>query len=236
MRQFFLFLMMTSFCFSAFTDELLQQVLSTQKVANKISDTKSVSLLLSGAISVATVNRFDDEIRSGWSNHKQMSKSLSSWGDFLGSGIPSLMIVGGQYLWDPQEQNWMSHARAVAWETAIVTIMKYSFGRKRPGGSQNHLSFPSGHTAVAFATATSLTYSYGWKVGVVAFPVATFVGFSRLADDAHWGSDVVGGAFVGFIVARACSFIETDESLTSRAQWLPYISPEQSSLTYVYSF
>ena len=112
--------------------------------------------------------------------------------------------------------------------------MKYSFGRQRPGNSASYQSFPSGHTAVAFATATNLSYSYGWRAAAVSFPIALFVGASRLADDMHWGSDVVAGAFIGFIIARACSESESPGQLA--AGLTPIISPEFSGFNYVYSF
>ena len=49
------------------------------------------------------------------------------------------------------------------------------------------------------------------------FPIAIFVGLSRLADDAHWASDLVGGAVVGFLTARASTYDFDENSATSTA-------------------
>lgn len=59
-------------------------------------------------------------------------------------------------------------------------------------------SFPSGHTAEAFSTATSLTLmTRKWYVAVPAYTWATLVGQSRLYLGVHYPSDVIGGAVLG---------------------------------------
>ena len=92
----------------------------------------------------------------------------------------------------------------------------------------------------SFATATSLTYAYGWKAAVIAYPIAAFVGLSRLSDDAHWGSDVVAGTFVGVFMARAC-FYELDEkgkvtASQSQLDYFPIFEPAKSGFGLVYMF
>lgn len=62
---------------------------------------------------------------------------------------------------------------------------------------------PSGHTQAAFSIAASMTESYGWKVGLPFWGMGIFTGLSRLADNAHWLSDVVAGATIGAFFGRA---------------------------------
>lgn len=63
---------------------------------------------------------------------------------------------------------------------------------------KNGYSLPSGHTSVAFATATSLAISCKkWYVVVPAFTWAASVGYSRLYLGLHYPSDVLAGAVIG---------------------------------------
>lgn len=235
MRPFFLILM-TFISVQVSAYELLEKTIATDHVKEKVIDRTSLQLWGLGLASSLTVGPYDERIRENWYDHQQMSKSVSSLGDFLGTGIPGVLLVGSQYFFDSNELNWQSHARALFWQTAVVTTMKLTTARKRPGGSENRHSFPSGHTATAFATATSLTYAYGWKAAVVAYPLATLVGLSRLADDAHWGSDVVAGAFVGGILARASVLDSESQKKNETVLFVPNFSPNVASLTCIYSF
>jgi membrane-associated phospholipid phosphatase len=86
--------------------------------------------------------------------------------------------------------------------TGTLTLgAKAAVGRKRPDGT-NRRSFPSGHASGTFATATVLHRHYGWKVGVPAYAVASYVAASRINHDQHYLSDVVFGAAVGILVGR----------------------------------
>lgn len=59
-------------------------------------------------------------------------------------------------------------------------------------------SFPSGHTAVAFATATSLSLAYPkWYVIAPSFAYAGAVAWSRMYLGVHYPSDLLGGILIG---------------------------------------
>src|SRR5215213_3354450 len=94
--------------------------------------------------------------------------------------------------------------------------LKYSVGRERPNETDDPgrfvpfnrenrwQSFPSGHATVAFSLAASISEEARepWVTGV-AYGTAALVGWSRVYDDRHWTSDVVGGALVGVVMSRA---------------------------------
>jgi undecaprenyl-diphosphatase len=69
-------------------------------------------------------------------------------------------------------------------------------------------SMPSGHTAFAFTTATSLFNAYPkWYVGLPLYAWATSVGYSRLYLGQHYPSDVLLGAVVGTGSALASNWL-----------------------------
>jgi membrane-associated phospholipid phosphatase len=83
----------------------------------------------------------------------------------------------------------------------MVEPLKFAVGRLRPDGS-NHQSFPSGHAAVTFATATVIERHLGWKKAAVGYVIASYVAMSRVHDNRHYLSDVIFGSAVGAIAGR----------------------------------
>ena len=84
---------------------------------------------------------------------------------------------------------------------AMTAGIKLSVGRTRPDGTQ--YSFPSGHASVTFATATVVQRHFGWKAGIPAYGLATYVAASRIQDKRHFLSDVTFGAALGIVAGRA---------------------------------
>jgi membrane-associated phospholipid phosphatase len=83
----------------------------------------------------------------------------------------------------------------------------YDFRLFRGLSDSKYRSFPSGHTINAFAFASTLTRETQfwwphsvWYVGTVFYGGATLMGFSRIYNNAHWASDVMGGAAIGTLI------------------------------------
>lgn len=88
--------------------------------------------------------------------------------------------------------------------TGMVNLGKNSFGRMRPDESSAN-SYPSGHTATAFACATLFHLEYGARsplYSVGGFTIASLTGLSRVVNNRHWASDVLCGAAVGIFAAE----------------------------------
>ena len=79
----------------------------------------------------------------------------------------------------------------------VVNGLKLTTGVLRPDAT-NYFSFPSGHTATAFALATSLSVKYPkWYVIAPSALWACSVGVSRMNEGVHYPSDVLAGAAIG---------------------------------------
>jgi len=63
-------------------------------------------------------------------------------------------------------------------------------------------SFPSGHTSAMFATATVIHRRWGWRAGLPAYLLASYVGATRL-ENVHYLSDVTFGAALGVAAGLA---------------------------------
>jgi hypothetical protein len=83
----------------------------------------------------------------------------------------------------------------------LVEPIKFATRRERPDGS-NRQSFPSGHAAITFATATVIERHLGWRKSLLGYAIASYVAASRLHDNRHYLSDVIFGAAVGSIAGR----------------------------------
>jgi membrane-associated phospholipid phosphatase len=103
---------------------------------------------------------------------------------------------------------------AIAVSGIGVQIVKHLIGRARPRllaqmgtlsfhpftSPDAYASFPSGHTASAFAAATALSLMLP-RYHRVLFLCATAIGLSRIVVGQHYPSDVLAGAAFGFVVA-----------------------------------
>lgn len=106
-------------------------------------------------------------------------------------------------------------AAALTAAGAMNGFVKVGVGRRRPGADNDPTSFrpvamddhwqsfPSGHTVVAFSLAAAIAEEakQPW-VSALSYGAAGVVGWSRVYEDRHWASDVVGGALIGTLSSK----------------------------------
>lgn len=130
---------------------------------------------------------------------------------------------------------------------ATVTALKKITKIDRPDGS-NVDSFPSGHTALAFAGAEFLYQEYKdvsvWY-GVSGYVVATATGALRIYNNKHWLTDVVAGAGIGILSTKAAYWLQpylsqhifgSSKNKTTGALFSPYYDGKQMGGTFVMTF
>jgi membrane-associated phospholipid phosphatase len=90
---------------------------------------------------------------------------------------------------------------AHAMNLGFTYALKWGIGRIRPDGTP--LSFPSGHTSIAFTTATLMYNWHGPLAGIPMYSFAVLTALSRISDKQHWPTDVLFGAILGTVTTRA---------------------------------
>ncbi len=145
-------------------------------------------------------DRVSDPIATDTAEDRPL-KQYTKYGDWGGKGGPNVIYFAGQAVAGAfGNKNGFSRAGQMLWGTlyaiGLANGLKTVTEEPRPNGWDNK-SFPSGHTASAFAFASVVGAEHGWGWGTAAYLGAAFVGYSRMNDNKHWFHDVLGGATIG---------------------------------------
>jgi len=174
--------------------------------------------IVTAAIAIAIAFHFDAAVRDFMSRHQSASMSkfmrnVSLFGDW-----PSHLLLGLLLLaiaWRRHSQKWMriflSMILAMALTGIVGTVIKRAVPRARPsvkselhwGGprfSTKYHAFPSGHVGASTAFFGVLIFARR-RIGLACLPIPILIGFSRMYLGAHYLSDVVCAAVLGFVCA-----------------------------------
>ena len=116
---------------------------------------------------------------------------------------------------------------------SVFTTLKYTVKEERPDQSDD-LSFPSGHTSIAFTNAALLYYEYKdsnvWYASS-GFLFATATGILRIANNRHYTSDVLTGAGIGLASGLIVSYWNPFKSVTfgKKKKTTAYVYPQIGS-------
>ena len=180
--------------------------------------------LIAGGIFGASFAAFavDDDIRTHYRKHRSgLLKSVSSVTTHFGDYKYELPVIAGTWAVGLATKNKTlgkiaaDGAEASIFAAGMVTpLLTYATGRRLPRDNENAMKFkpftpgrfgyPSGHTTEAFAMATvidqNLRKSCGYWPTPFLYAIAVGTAHSRIYDGAHYLSDVVLGAGIGWAV------------------------------------
>ncbi len=174
-----------------------------------------------GVAVLALLSPIDAPVARGMADHPSTTRTnvanqLSRMGqvEVIAPVVGGLALAGVIWRDRSLERTAVRTAEGVAIAGVATQLTKYLVARERPyadpdldasdfGYGHATPSFPSGHTAAAFALATALGDASGRTWARLAlWAVAAGTGWARVAQQAHWTTDVLAGAAVGIGAAR----------------------------------
>lgn len=167
-----------------------------------------VALITTGSILLNSP--LNDDLQSN--SRKLFGKDFHSVTDNFFPFVPVAQIyLGKSFGFKPKNdfrQQSINIVMANVIGVSVTEVIKRTAKEERPDQSDN-FSFTSGHTAVAFTTATLLYYEYKdsnlWYAGS-GFLFATATGILRVANNKHYTSDVLAGAGIGIASGLIVSY------------------------------
>lgn len=169
---------------------------------------------------VGTALLLDGPVRDEAQRHRSPGADrFAKQAQLFGAGY-AFAVIGGVWSYGKlAEDAEAQRAGLDALEASLIAggligpAIKATVGRARPSQGvgafhfepfRGGVSFPSGHTTEAFAVATAISehYPQPWVRGL-AYGTAALVGASRIQQNAHFTSDVLAGALLGTLTARA---------------------------------
>jgi membrane-associated phospholipid phosphatase len=198
-------------------------------------------IIIGTALTVAAFSIDKDVKKIVQSNKNETLNTLSKIFNEAGSeysvGIPIAGYIIGYYTNNQKfaEASKVSVASAVV-AASITFPIKYAVNRERPDRSDND-SFPSGHTALAFAIFGS--YAKFYNEGItpyLLYTTAALTGFSRIYKNKHYLSDVVAGATIGIISIPIGQWLEENLSVRFGIGGYIRISKKEAGINLKYNF
>jgi len=234
-----------SLCLALFIPVTLSaQVTDTITHHTETTGKKVVSMLLAPTILIgAGIATMDDRgFYSSYDAYECIQKNYpdfhSNLDDYL-MLVPAIGVYGLNLAGVKGKNNFLDRSLLYLFSFSLATVttgvIKRSTNVLRPDGS-DHYSFPSTHTAIAFASATFLHEEYKEQsvwYGVAGYSIATATGVIRMLNNEHWMSDVLVGAGMGILSTKIVYWLYpmVKRSIGSRSasksnlSLVPYVSP-----------
>lgn len=186
---------------------------------------KNLALLSGVALTTYFLLKNDNHFRENIDDFTQKnqwfrngSSTVTRMGTFnFNIGVIGTFYLGGMIFKDDRAKTTARLGiKSILHAYAVTQVLKRIFRRQRPylsdgtdswfnsESGSDYRAFPSGHTTTAWSMATVIARQYRDKpaVPIICYSLATLVGISRMAENKHWGSDVLIGALIGYSIGR----------------------------------
>ncbi|MBE0392401.1 phosphatase PAP2 family protein [Flavobacterium sp. PL002] len=197
-------------CQSICAQEVKQDSISTKRISYKELIIPSV-LIGYGVIGIESdaLKNLNTEIKEEVNENIDHKITIDDFTQYL----PAASVYGLNVMGIKGKSNFKDRTLILATSYLLVVAttlpLKSITQIQRPDGS-SYNSFPSGHTATAFAGAEFLWQEYKdvsiWY-GVSGYIVATGTGFFRMYNDRHWLTDVAAGAGIGILCTKTAYWL-----------------------------
>jgi membrane-associated phospholipid phosphatase len=144
---------------------------------------------------------------------KQLTPKFSTTAESYFLFTPVAMVYGLNLVGIEGKNRFVDRTALLGLSAVILggteLTLKHVTHRLRPNLA-DYYSFPSGHTGGAFMAAEFLAQEYGDKspwYTVTGYTFAVTTGIFRMANRDHWFSDVVEGAGLGILSAKAAYLV-----------------------------
>ena len=198
---FFLFLILLFFSRTLYAENRSDDTLSLSRPTAACLFTSSI-LIGSGIAALSSGHDYSKTQTSYLPHHTSTLADIGPW-------VPDLARVTLYLTGCESRSNWVrnvnSRVMAYVFNLGMTEGLKRAIKQRRPDGTDNH-STPSGHAAWAFMSATFLDEEYGSLspfVTLGGYGIATAVAMSRTIENHHYAGDVLLGAGIGLLSARA---------------------------------
>jgi membrane-associated phospholipid phosphatase len=165
------------------------------------------ALLLAGGASIAMHNSdADKNIAENFARHRTFHGFADEGLSVIGDPPTHFAATGLWYAISAENQDELNKQRAFMMMTAlsvtgvVTTGLKAIRNNDTPNGQS--WAWPSGHTSSSFTVASVLDEFYGPKVGIPAYALASLIAYRMMDTGDHWGSDVIFGATLGWVVGH----------------------------------
>ncbi|MCF3107505.1 phosphatase PAP2 family protein [Niabella sp. CC-SYL272] len=157
---------------------------------------------------VQKTERFVDEPRISLKETSALLEPENYTAFAPAAAVFGLQVMGVKGIHKPQEQALLL-ALSAGISSSLVYPLKNNTRVVRPDKSDAH-SFPSGHTALAFATAEFLRREYGHRSAwytIAGYSAATATAALRVTKNKHWLADAGTGAGIGIAATTTAYWV-----------------------------